>query len=83
MRVPYKEIAFYALVKWNGKSEEEAMEINSYLVKHIKDIISFDMVEFNPLRDIERRTEQIALNIVTQIIVAAEKKQKWEQRTYY
>ena len=41
------------------------------------------MVEFNPLRDIERRTEQIALNIVTQIIVAAEKKQKWEQKTYY
>ena len=68
---------------FDGITEEEAMEINAYLVKHIKDIISFDMVEFNPLRDVERKTEQIALNIVTQIIVAAEKKQKWEQRTYY
>ena len=27
MRVPYKEIAFFALVKWNGKSEEEALEM--------------------------------------------------------
>ena len=59
------------------------MEINAYLVKHIKDILSFDLVEFNPLRDVDRKTEQIALNIVTQIIVAAERKQKWEQRTYY
>ena len=31
MRVPYKEIALYALVKWNGKSEEEAMEMISTL----------------------------------------------------
>ena len=27
MRVPYKEIALYALVKWNGKSEAEALEM--------------------------------------------------------
>lgn len=27
MRVPYKEIAFYALVKWNGKTEEEAINM--------------------------------------------------------
>lgn len=68
---------------FDGLTEEEAMEINAYLVKHIKDILSFDLVEFNPLRDVDRKTEQIALNIVTQIIVAAERKQKWEQRTYY
>lgn len=68
---------------FDGLTEEEAMEINAYLVKHIKDILSFDLVEFNPLRDVDRKTEQIALNIITQIIVAAERKQKWEQRTYY
>ncbi len=68
---------------FDGISEDEAMQINEQLVKHMKEILSFDMVEFNPLRDIERKTEQIALNIVTQIIMAAEKKQKWEQKTTY
>ena len=68
---------------FDGISEEEAMQINEQLVKHMKEILSFDMVEFNPLRDIGRKTEQIALNIVTQIIMAAEKKQKWEQKTTY
>ena len=37
MRVPYKEIAFYALVKWNGKSEEEAGEmINTLSVEELE-----------------------------------------------
>ena len=37
MRVPYKEIAFYALVKWNGKSEEEAEEmINTLSVEELE-----------------------------------------------
>jgi len=67
----------------DGISEEEAMEINKYLAKHMNDILSFDLVEFNPLRDQERRTEQIALNILSQIINAAEKKKKWEQKIYY
>lgn len=68
---------------FDGLTEEEAMQINEQLVKHIKEILSYDIVEFNPLRDIDRKTEQIALNLVTQIIRAAEKKQKWEQKTYY
>ena len=68
---------------FDGIDEEKAMKINEHLIKHIKDILSFDLVEFNPLRDVERKTEQIALNIVTQIIVAVERKQKWEQKTYY
>jgi arginase family enzyme len=59
------------------------MKINEYLVRKMNDIVSFDLVEFNPLRDQERKTEQIALNILTQIITAAEKKKKWEQKTYY
>ena len=72
-----------SIPEYDGISEEEAMKINEYLVKHINEILSFDLVEFNPLRDQDRRTEQIALNILTQIINAAEKKKKWEQKTYY
>ena len=67
----------------DGISEEEAMQISEYLAKHINDILSMDLVEFNPLRDINRKTEQIALNIATQMINAAEKKKKWEQKVYY
>ena len=68
---------------FDGITEEEAMKINECLVKHMKEILSYDLVELNPLRDIGRKTEQIALNLLSQIIVAAEKKQKWEQKNYY
>lgn len=63
--------------EYDGLSEEEAMQINEYLVKHIKDIVSYDLVEFNPLRDVDRKTEQIALNLLAQIIRAVEAKTKW------
>ncbi len=69
--------------EFDGITEEEAMQINQFIIKNMKDVLSFDLVEFNPLRDQDRRTEQIALNILTQIINAAEKKKKWEQKTYY
>ena len=69
--------------EYDGINEEEAMKINEYIVKHINDVLSFDLVEFNPLRDQNRKTEQIGLNILTQIIKAVEKKKKWEQKTYY
>lgn len=72
-----------SIPEFDGISEEEAMQINAYLVKHINDIVSFDLVEFNPLRDVDRKTEQIGLNILAQIIRAAENKKKWEQKTYY
>ena len=72
-----------SIPEYEGITEEEAMKINEYLVKHMNDILSFDLVEFNPLRDQERKTEQIALNILTQIITAAEKKKKWEQKILY
>ena len=71
-----------SIPEFDGINEEEAMKINEYLVNHIKDIISFDLVEFNPLRDIDRKTEQIALNILAQIIRAAENKKKIEYKTY-
>ena len=57
------------------------MQINQYLADHIQDIVSFDLVEFNPLRDIDRKTEQIALNILAQMIKAAEGKKKQEPVT--
>ena len=71
-----------SIPEFDGITEEEAMKINEYLVNHMKEIISFDLVEFNPLRDIDRKTEQIALNILAQIIRAAENKKKVEYKTY-
>ena len=53
--------------------EEEAMKINECIINHMKEVVSFDLVEFNPLRDQERKTEQIAINLVAQIIKAVEK----------
>lgn len=69
--------------EFDGITEEEAMKINEYIINHMNDVLSYDLVEFNPLRDINRKTEQIALNILAQIIRAAENKKKWEQKTYY
>ena len=72
-----------SIPEFDGISEEEAMKINESIIKHMNEVLSFDLVEFNPLRDIDRKTEQIALNILAQIINAAEKKKKFEQKTYY
>lgn len=70
-----------SIPEFDGITEEEAMQINQYLADHIQDIVSFDLVEFNPLRDIDRKTEQIALNILAQMIKAAEGKKKQEPVT--
>ncbi len=71
-----------SIPEFDGISEEEAMKINAYLIKHIEDIVSFDLVEFNPLRDEERKTEQIAVNILAQIIRAVENKNKYQKKYY-
>ena len=71
-----------SIPEFDGLTEEEAMEINAYLVNHFDQILSFDLVEFNPLRDQERKTEQIALNILAQIIRAAENKKKIETTNF-
>ena len=68
--------------EFDGITEDEAMKINDYIIKHMEDVVSFDLVEFNPLRDQHRKTEQIAINLLAQIIRAAENKNKW-QRTIY
>ena len=72
-----------SIPEFDGLRLDEAMKINEYIINHINDVLSYDLVEFNPLRDINRKTEQIALNLLAQIIRAAENKKKWEQKTYY
>ena len=62
--------------EFNGISEEEALEINKIILKHMNKVVSYDLVEFNPLRDKDRKTEQIALNLVAQIIKGVENKYK-------
>lgn len=67
-----------SIPEFDGMSEEEVMNINKLIIAHMKDITSYDLVEFNPLRDENRKTEQIALNILVQIINAVNKKNENE-----
>lgn len=69
--------------EFDGINEEEAMQINEYIINHMQNVLSYDLVEFNPLRDVDRKTEQIALNLLAQIIRAAENKKKWEHKITY
>ena len=68
--------------KFDGLTEAEAMKINECIIKHINDVLSYDLVEFNPLRDQNRKTEQIAVNLLAQIIKAGENKNKWKKTIY-
>ena len=69
--------------EFDGINEEEAMQINEYIINHMQSVLSYDLVEFNPLRDVNRKTEQIALNLLAQVIRAAENKKKWEHKITY
>lgn len=71
-----------SIPEFDGISEEEAMKINECIIKHIKEVVSFDLVEFNPLRDQNRKTEQIAINILAQIIKAVDSKKQFEKNVY-
>ena len=51
---------------------KEAMEILEEVLKHINSISSMDIVEFNPLRDEDRKTEQLALNMVARTVQVVE-----------
>ena len=57
----------------DGITEEEATEILEKLLERVNDISGIDIVEFNPLRDENRKTEQIALNLVARSIQVVEK----------
>ncbi len=68
----------------DGITEEEATEILEAVLKHVNDISSMDIVEFNPLRDENRKTEQIALNLLARTVqVVEEKKGKYFQEKKY
>lgn len=67
-----------SIPKFNGITEEEAMNIINIIRKKIKDIVSFSLVEYNPLRDENRKTEQTAINILARIINSAENKNEFK-----
>lgn len=57
----------------DGITEEDAMMILKEVLNRIDKISGFDIVELNPLRDMNRKTEQIALNILATTIQRIEK----------
>lgn len=68
----------------DGITEEEATEVLEEVLKHVNDISSMDIVEFNPLRDENRKTEQIALNLLARTVqVVEERKGKFFQEKKY
>ena len=66
-----------SIPEFDGITVEEAMKINELIIKHLESVTSYDLVEFNPLRDQDRKTEQIAVNLLAQIISAVDKKDKY------
>lgn len=57
-----------------GISEQEAMDLVAELTRNIDKIVSFDLVELNPLRDLNGRTEDLAVRILDQIVEAVKNK---------
>ena len=56
----------------DGITAEEALLINSIVTARIRDVCSYDLVEYNPLRDRDRKTETAAKRLLSQIISAAQ-----------
>lgn len=52
----------------NGLNLDEAYVFVDYIVKYINKVKSIDLVEFNPLLDINHKTEKIALEVLRKII---------------
>ncbi|MBQ2640355.1 MAG: arginase family protein [Bacilli bacterium] len=67
---------------FDGMNEEQVIELNKLILKNIDNIISYDLLDFNPLKDEKRKTEQIAVNILAQVISAANKKGRKFERKY-
>lgn len=62
--------------EFDGLTQEQGMKIMEIIRKNISKVVSFDLVEFNPLRDDNRMTEQVALNILSYIFKAVDDKGK-------
>lgn len=58
----------------NGITDEEAYQITDEVLKYKDKIKSWDLVEFNPLKDIDKKTEKIAVNILEKIINSIKEK---------
>ena len=52
----------------DGINLEEAYSFADYMIKNKEKIKSIDLVELNPLRDIENKTEKIAKKILNDLI---------------
>ena len=52
----------------NGINLDEAYKIMDYLASRKRDIKSMDLVEFNPTRDIDNKTRDIAINLLNKYI---------------
>lgn len=52
----------------NGINEEEAYLITDEVLKYKDKIKSWDLVEFNPTKDKDKKTEKIAVNILEKIV---------------
>ncbi len=52
----------------NGINLEEAYAFVDYMIKNKEKIKSIDLVEFNPTRDINQKTEKIATHILNELI---------------
>ena len=57
----------------DGITKEEAQEILSDILDQKEKIASFDLVEYNPLRDKDDQTVTIAKEFLKQIITTFEK----------
>lgn len=58
----------------DGISEEEGMAFLNSILTQIDKVNAFDLVEFSPERDIGRKTEQVAVNILAKVIMSAQRK---------
>lgn len=56
-----------------GITKDEAFEIADILSSNIDKIKSMDLVELNPLNDIDNKTRDIAVNIINKVIDAKDK----------
>ena len=61
-----------SIPEFDGISTKEAMEICDNIIENFDKISSFDLVELNPLRDVNRKTEHIGLNILAKVIKKVE-----------
>ena len=52
----------------NGINVNDAYAFIDYIIQNKEKIKSFDLVEFNPLKDKEKITEKIATNIINKLI---------------